>query len=137
MPRKFLILLITTFLSFQLVQARVTEISFDELTEIVERDDYTSVIIVDCYATWCAPCAYYAPTFDNVSGLNLPACFYRIDIDENQEMVEQLNIESIPTTLVIYRAEDSHPVVVRKTGMMTYEDLKDFVIEGIRRHNAR
>jgi thioredoxin 1 len=58
-------------------------------------------VLVDFWATWCAPCRAIAPSIDAV------ATKYRgqlkvakVNIDENQGTPQQYGIRSIPTLLV-------------------------------------
>ena len=58
-------------------------------------------VVVDFWATWCAPCRAIAPALEEL------ATQYRgrvkvakVNIDENQETPQQYRVTSIPTLLV-------------------------------------
>lgn len=59
------------------------------------------LVVVDCWARWCAPCRMVAPIIEELSrdyaGRIL---FGKLDVDENREVSIQYNIMSIPTLLV-------------------------------------
>src|SRR4051794_27714503 len=58
-------------------------------------------VLVDFWATWCAPCRAIAPAIDEL------AATYRgkirvakVNIDENQDTPQQYGVRSIPTLLL-------------------------------------
>lgn len=76
-------------------------------------------VIVKYSAPWCPPCRMYTPVFDRESGEHDGILFATVNIDENEKLSEQLNIQSIPTTIMYH---DGAPVN-RYTGAMTQTDL--------------
>jgi len=59
------------------------------------------LVVVDCWAAWCAPCHMIAPVIEEMArdyaGRIL---FGKLNVDENQEVAMQYQIMSIPTLLV-------------------------------------
>ncbi len=60
-----------------------------------------SLVVVDCWAPWCAPCHMVAPVIEEMArdyaGRIL---FGKLNVDENREVATQYQIMSIPTLLV-------------------------------------
>jgi thioredoxin 1 len=60
-----------------------------------------SLVLVDCWAPWCAPCHMVAPVIEEMArdyaGRIL---FGKLNVDENREVATQYQIMSIPTLLV-------------------------------------
>ncbi|MFQ6064293.1 MAG: thioredoxin [Candidatus Bathyarchaeia archaeon] len=60
-----------------------------------------SLVVVDCWASWCAPCQIVAPIIEELArdyaGRIL---FGKLNVDENREVAMQYEIMGIPTLLV-------------------------------------
>jgi thioredoxin 1 len=73
----------------------VTDLSF---SEIISKKP---LVVVDCWAAWCAPCRMIAPIIDALakeySGKIL---FGKLNVDNNQKVAAKHQIMSIPTLLV-------------------------------------
>jgi len=58
------------------------------------------IVIVDFWASWCAPCRSFAPTFEAASEKYPDIAFAKVNTEEEREMSAGFNIRSIPTLMV-------------------------------------
>ncbi len=73
------------------------KLSRKEFKEVINSD---TLVIVDFYAEWCMPCRYLSPVLEKLEKeYDGRARFYKLDVDEEQEVAVELGIASIPTVL--------------------------------------
>jgi thioredoxin 1 len=79
---------------------KVTDATFKETIQ-----DH-SIVVVDCWAPWCAPCRMVAPIIDELA-LDYAGkiLFGKLNVDENREVAIKYQIMSIPTLLVFKNGE--------------------------------
>lgn len=74
----------------------VTDATFED--EVLKAD---KPVLVDFWATWCAPCRMVAPVIEEIAdtyGSKVRVC--KVDVDSNSEMPHKYGIRSIPTILL-------------------------------------
>ena len=84
-------------------------------------------VLVDFYATWCAPCRMQSPIIKQVKEtVGDMATVIKINVDANETLAAKYNISSIPTLLIIKNGE----VVWRASGVqqadVLVEKIKEF-----------
>lgn len=60
-----------------------------------------STVLLDFWATWCAPCRMLSPILEEVAAERPDVKVCKVNIDEAPELAQQYRIVSIPTLLVI------------------------------------
>ena len=60
-----------------------------------------SLVVVDCWAVWCAPCRMIAPVIESLAqDYAGRIVFAKLDVDTNPLISRQYQIQSIPTLLI-------------------------------------
>ena len=79
------------------------------MNTITPSDDIGKLMGQDCYlffyftASWCAPCKHIYPDIERLSQEHKEKVqFYKIDIDENEELSSTWNIKSVPTFYLLH-----------------------------------
>ncbi|WP_338867291.1 thioredoxin [Myxococcus stipitatus] len=79
----------------------------DNVTNVGDGDfkaqvlDSQQPVLVDFWATWCAPCRAIAPHIDALSTqYGSQVKFTKLNIDDNQQTPQDYGIRSIPTLLL-------------------------------------
>lgn len=81
------------------------------------------VALIDMYATWCGPCKMLGPIVEQVSEEIPEVSFYKMDIDEETDIVMQYKIMNVPTLLVFKDGE----LVDKSIGVIGKEEIKKLV----------
>ena len=91
----------------------INNIEFDEKVK-------EGKVLVDCYATWCGPCRMLSPILEEVSSEVNNYKFYKLDVDNAEDIAIKFGIMSIPTLLIFENGELKQKLV----GLMTKEEIK-------------
>lgn len=80
-------------------------------------------VIVDCYADWCGPCQMISPIIDELSNEMDTCNFYKLNVDEAEDIAGEYEIMSIPTILIFKEGS----LVKRVVGFHDKEQLKEII----------
>ena len=93
----------------------VKQIDSKEFKEVIKEGK----VVVDLFATWCGPCKMLAPILDEISEEITTTKFFKIDVDDNEDVAREYNVMSIPTVLIFENGELVNTIV----GLRSREDL--------------
>jgi thioredoxin 1 len=100
------------------------ELTTDNFKDVVANND---MLIIDFWASWCAPCRSFAPTFEAASEQHADIVFAKVNTEEQQELAAAFNIRSIPT-LMVFRDQ---VIVYADAGALPAAGLQQ-LIDGVR-----
>lgn len=94
----------------------IKEQDFVKKTQVKDKK-----VLVDCYATWCGPCRLLSPIIDDLSEEITNYDFYKLDVDEAEEIARKYDISAIPALLIFVDGELKEKII----GFKTKEELKE------------
>ena len=95
---------------------QITDKEFDESIK-------TGKVLVDFYAEWCGPCKMLSPIVDELSEELKDISFYKLNVDESDEVVRKYSVMSIPTLLIFENGELKNTSV----GFKSKDELKEML----------
>lgn len=100
------------------------EITTDNFDEVVKDND---LVLLDFWASWCGPCQWFAPVFEEASDAHPDLTFGKVNTEVEREISAAFNVMSIPTLAVLR----DNIVVFSQPGALPAEALEQ-VIEAAR-----
>ncbi len=93
----------------------VKELTEKEFNEVIKEGN----VLIDCYADWCGPCRMLSPIIDEVSNEIDNYSFYKLNIDNAENIAREYQIFSIPTLLIFKESK----LEKKSVGLISKEDL--------------
>ncbi|KAI4389947.1 hypothetical protein MLD38_002111 [Melastoma candidum] len=63
--------------------------------------DSQKLIVVDFTASWCGPCRFMAPIFEELARKKPDAIFLKVDVDELPAVAEEWEVEAMPSFILL------------------------------------
>lgn len=86
-----------------------------------------SLVFVDFWAPWCAPCRQFGTVYEKVAVKHPDILFTKINIEEEQELAETFSIRSIPHLMVLKQGI----VIYSEAGSMPESTLIELVQQAL------
>jgi len=100
----------------------VADAGDDTFTEVAEKS--TIPVVVDLWATWCAPCRMVSPALEQVAReLAGRVKLVKVDVDAAPELSRRFEVQAVPTLLVM----DGGRVIARQAGAASAAALRNWV----------
>lgn len=96
---------------------QLTDQNFDD---IIQKN---SIVIIDFWAEWCAPCQSFGKIFEMVSKEFPELMFAQVNIESEPDLQEAFHINSIPH-VVIFKDE---VVIFSEAGLLSAPALRDLI----------
>ena len=66
-----------------------------------EVEEYSGLIVIDLWASWCGPCRMLAPVLDEIEREMPEVKFCKINVDDEPALARLFKVESIPTVALV------------------------------------
>ena len=99
---------------------KVKEIKEKEFKEIIEKEEK---VLIDCYAPWCGPCRLLSPIIDELAKETDSCKFYKLNVDDAEEISREYKIMSIPTLLLFEKGELKQKTI----GLKSKSEIKKII----------
>ena len=100
---------------------KVIEITENEFEEKVLKND--KKVLVDFFADWCGPCRMLSPVVDEVAENINDIDFYKINVDNAEDISRKYGVMSIPNLILFENGE----VKKNQVGFQNKDELKEFL----------
>ncbi len=106
----------------------IEDIDTNSFVDKVIKESKNIAIIVDFWAPWCEPCKQITPILEQlITSYKGKVKLVKINIDENQQLAQQLNIQSVPTIMAFYEGQPINGFA----GLKSPEEIQAFFQEVI------
>ena len=96
----------------------------DDFADVVERSRLP--VLVDMWATWCAPCRMVSPALEQVArDLAGRLKLVKVDVDRAPKVSERFTVQAVPTLMIVQNGEVSS----RRAGAASAAALRQWVDE--------
>jgi len=90
-----------------------------------EEEIYRSEKSIICFsAEWCSPCKKFAPIYSNYANEYKDINFYKVDIDDSEDLVNKFNITSVPTFIFLKNGVKVNEIIgINETNFSSFIQL--------------
>jgi len=102
--------------------SKPVELADNTFYPFIERNELP--IIVDFWASWCAPCQNMAPVFSKVAQGSSSLLFAKVNTEQVQQISADANIRSLPTLVFFHQGQE----VDRISGGLNEAQMKQWIM---------
>lgn len=88
-----------------------------------ERVQSGGMMLIDFWASWCAPCRAFAPTYESAAAAHPDVTFGKVDTQAHAALAAAFDVRAIPTLVAI----KDGAVVYQSAGMLPRASLDELV----------
>ncbi|MFP4001094.1 MAG: thioredoxin family protein [Thermoplasmata archaeon] len=87
----------------------VKEITDKNYKELIKDDDF---IVLELWATWCAPCMYMEPILESLAKeFEVRVLFGKVNVEKSKNICSEFDIQCLPSVLFVKKGEMAEKVV--------------------------
>ena len=101
----------------------IREIKETEFRDAINSDS-EKIKVVDFYATWCNPCNMLSPILEQLDANNENLDIYKIDVDANSRLADELDINSVPSVF-FYKGGEIKKLVLGFQPLQSLQSIVD------------
>lgn len=97
----------------ELLDGRVRDLTSVSFNQVVNNTDLP--VVINFWASWCGHCRNFEPVFDDAAQkLKLQARLFRIESEEEPELIRRFAIMGMPTHIILQNGRE----IARQSGAM-------------------
>lgn len=108
-------------------RAKPVELTNNTFYPFIERNHLP--VIVDFWASWCAPCQSMAPVFSKVAQSSPYLLFAKVNTEQVQQLSAEANIRSLPTLVFFHQGKE----LERISGGLNEAQMKQWIMQCIQK----
>jgi thioredoxin 1 len=81
------------------------------------------IALVDCWASWCAACKDFTPTFEAAAERHPSHTFAQLDTQDQSDLAKKLKVSHIPT-IILFR---DGLLLLRQPGYLSQDEIDEVI----------